>query len=81
MPRYLFHLFNGQQTVDGDGKVLPDLEAALAVAVEGARALMADGIQTKGQIDLSHWIEIEDENGSRTVLKFRDAVTIRSVAP
>jgi hypothetical protein len=38
---------------------------------------MADQPQTKGQIDLAHWIEIEDENGDMTVLSFGDAVTVR----
>ena len=81
MPRYRFHVFNDEQTMDGDGKDLPDLEAARAFAIEGARGIMADELQAKGRINLNHWIEIEDEDGDMTVVTFGDAVTVQSSGP
>lgn len=78
MPCYLFHVFNHDRTVDAQGKVLADLDAARAVAVEGARSIMADELRTEGRIDLSDWIEIEDENGDMTVVKFGDAVKVEA---
>jgi hypothetical protein len=81
LPRYRFHVFNDDHTIDGDGRVLPDLDAARAYAVEAARGIMAEELRTKGEIDLRHWIEIEDEKGDMTVVTFGDAVTIRSHDP
>lgn len=81
MPRYLFHVYNDDETTDCEGKELLNLRAARAVAVKGARAIMADEIQTIGLIDLNHWIEIEDEQGEMTVVTFRDAVTVRNLGP
>jgi hypothetical protein len=80
MPRYRFHIFNDIQTMDGDGKELPDLEAARVNAIQGARGIMADELQTKGHINLTHWIEIEDEHGDMTVVTFGDAVTVQHKA-
>lgn len=81
MPRYLFHVFNDDQTTDVEGQVLPDLDTARTMAVQAARAIMADELQTRGKIDLRHWIEIEDEAGNMTVVAFYEAVTIRPLAP
>lgn len=76
MPRYRFDVFNDDHTVDEIGKELPDLGAARAHAIEAARDIMSDELKTRGQINLSHWIEIEDERGDMHVVQFRDAVTI-----
>ena len=81
MPRYLFHVFNDQHSMDSEGKELFDLEAARANAIQGARGIMADELQTRGQINLSDWIEIEDEDGEMTVVPFADAVTIKTSRP
>lgn len=77
MPRYLFHVFNDDRTVDCEGKLLPDLASARESAKEGARSIMADELRTIGRINLSHWVEIEDENGDMTVVTFGEAVTVR----
>ena len=79
MPRYFFHVFNDQETTDFEGKELLDLEAARAVAIKGARGIMAHELETEGCINLNHWIEIEDERGEMTVLTFGDALTVRAV--
>lgn len=77
MPRYLFHVFNDDRTVDCEGKLLPDLASARENAKEAARSIMADELRTIGRINLSHWVEIEDENGDMTVVTFGEAVTVR----
>lgn len=79
MPTYRFHVFNDDHTIDPDGKVLADLELARAWAIKAAREIMADELQTQGEIDLNHWIEIEDENGEMTVVSFGHAVTVRQL--
>lgn len=76
MPVYRFHIFNDDHTLDGVGKDLPDLAAARAVAIMGARDIMATEIRTRGQIDLNHRIEIEDPEGVVTVVTFADAVRV-----
>lgn len=76
MPRYRFHVFNDDHTIDEDGKEFADIDAARAYAVDCARGIMADELKSLGVIDLRHWIEIEDEEGDMHVLTFADAVTV-----
>lgn len=76
MPRYRFHIFNDDHTIDQEGKDFLDLNAARGYAVSCARGIMGDELRTSGKIDLSNWIEIEDEEGDMHVLTFADAVTI-----
>lgn len=76
MPRYKFHIFDDDQTIDREGLVFPDISAARDHAIRGARGLMAEDIKTKGRIKLSHWIEIEDEESQMIVVPFGEAVTI-----
>ena len=77
MPRYRFHLYNDVHTVDHEGRDFADLGAARIEALANARELMASEIQTKGEISLSHWIELEDDSGELLVVPFGDAVTVR----
>lgn len=77
MPRFRFHLFNDIETIDREGREFPDLAAARADAIVNARALMAAGITSKGEINLSHRIELEGDDGDIETVKFGDAVTIR----
>ena len=81
LPWYRFHVFNDEHTIDCDGTELRDLDAARAFAIKGARGIMADELQTKGEINLSHWIEIEDENGDMTVVTFGEATKIKTAPP
>lgn len=76
MPRFHFHLYNDTETLDPDGRDFPDLDAARVEAIANARDLMAFEIRTKGEITLSHWIELETEDGDMHVVKFGDSVTI-----
>lgn len=80
MPHYRFHVFNDDHTIDRDGKMLQDLDAARGWAIKAARGIMADELKAKGHIDLNHWIEIEDENGDMTVVLFNEAVTVRAAS-
>jgi hypothetical protein len=76
MPRFRFHLYNDVETMDPDGRVFPDFDAAHGDAIQNARALMAADLTGKGEINLAHWIELEDEQGEIVIVTFRDAVTI-----
>lgn len=76
MPRYLFHLYDDEETLDAEGKLFPSLKAAQAEAVQSARSIMGSQLQSKGEITLSHWIEIETEEGEMHVVRFGDTVKI-----
>lgn len=77
MPRYFFHIYNDATSLDDEGQELPDLAAARAHAIQGARALMSDTLKD-GRIDLSHHIEIADERGELLLdVTFGEAVEVR----
>ena len=77
MPRFFFHLYNDVFAADEEGRELPDADAARAVAVAEAREMMADGV-LKGEITLSHRIEIADESGAVVgTVAYRDAVAVK----
>jgi hypothetical protein len=38
---------------------------------------MATDIRAKGIINLTHWIELEDDDGEVEVVSFGDAVTVK----
>ncbi len=77
MPRFYFHVCNGNGfTEDEDGRELPDLEAARAEAIRAARDIMASDVRS-GMLDLSSFIEIEDEGRQlRHTLGFEEAVEL-----
>lgn len=78
MPRFFFHVCNGAGFAeDEEGLSLPDVEAARAEALKSARALLADDMQQDGTLDLTSFIEVEDERRQHLFkLVFRDAVRI-----
>ena len=76
MPRYRFHLYNDIETQDLEGRLFPDLEAARSDAIRSARAVMASEMTSKGEITLSHWIEIETDEGDMHIVTFGDALEI-----
>lgn len=78
MPTFFFNVYDDLAATDEDGLELPDLDAAKAEAVRGARALACEQV-TRGRLNLSHRIEVTDEIG-RTVatVTFRDAVTVEA---
>lgn len=76
MPRFYMHICNGNGFVeDEEGVELADADAARERALEAARSVMADDLR-KGELDLSSFIEVEDE-GKRLLftLSFNEAVT------
>ena len=77
MPLYKFHVFNADQTLDEEGRDFPDLGAARAYALACARGMMAEEIKIRGEIDLAHRIEIEDEQREMHVVPFGEAVTVK----
>ena len=77
MPRYRFHIYNDEETLDETGRDFPDFAAARIDAIYSARDLMCAEIRSKGEINLSHWIELENDAGEIDVINFSDAVTIR----
>jgi len=76
MPRFFFNVYDERTTIDEVGQELPDLAAAREAAVEEARSILGDEA-LNGRIDLSHRIEVEDENRRPVLLlPFSAAVEI-----
>jgi len=76
MPRYYFHLYNGMTVMDGEGKMLPDLDAARANGIKEAREMMTETV-AEGRINFSHRIEIADHAGDvAATVQFGEAVRV-----
>ncbi len=77
MPRYFFHVCNGDGfTTDEEGLELPDVDAARATAVEGLRDIMASELKD-GLLKTASFIEIEDETHELLLtVPFSEAVTV-----
>ena len=76
MPRFFFNVYDERTTIDEVGQELPDLAAAREAAVEEARSILGDEARN-GRIDLSHRIEVEDEDRRPVLLlPFSAAVEI-----
>jgi len=77
MPRFFFHIRDGESVDDPDGMYLPDTRSARLEAVRSARDIMAEDVR-RGQLPLSAWIEVTDENGEAIfAVPFAEAVNIR----
>jgi hypothetical protein len=76
LPLYRFHLYNDTETLDHEGRTFADLDAACADAVQSARSIMGSELASRGEITLSHWIEVETEEGDIHIVTFGDSVTI-----
>ena len=79
MPTYYLHMCDGTGFIeDQEGTELPDDGAARQRAIDSARDIMA-GDMRRGELDLSSFIEVEDENRKLLfTLSFRDAVAIKN---
>ena len=76
MPRYFFHLFNGEVSRDDEGKELSDQSAAHEKALSYARDMAAVTVRD-GYLNLTHRIEVTDQDGDLVVnMPFGDAVRI-----
>lgn len=77
MNLYFFHLRDGEDVlIDGEGRQLPGIEAAIAAALYEARSILSvDALD--GAIDLSQRIEVVDEAGATVhTLVFSDALKL-----
>lgn len=76
MPRYFFHLRDGDQTDDEEGMDLPGVDAAREFAVDCARDIVSADIK-QGWLDLEHSIDVVDEYGAHVLtMPFRDAFAV-----
>lgn len=77
MPRYFLHLYNDVEARDEEGREFADLDDARAAAVRGARDVIAETVSRDGRLNLSHRIDVEDEDG-RVLLSvpFSEAVEV-----
>jgi len=77
MPRYYFHVFNDEVSIDEEGSVLPDLDSARETAMDGCRDLVCESVQ-KGHLNLDHRIDVANDKGEVLMrVTFRDAFTIQ----
>ena len=78
MTRYYFHLLNDVDARDAEGKELPDLDAAREYACRSIRFTAGEIIKERGDLVLSHRIQIEDAECSvLDTLYFRDVLNIQ----
>jgi hypothetical protein len=77
VPIYYMHVGSGLRFAeDHEGRDLPDDETAREEAVKGARDMMAGELH-QGQLDLSSFIEVEDETHKLLfTVTFAEAVKI-----
>jgi hypothetical protein len=73
---YYFNLHDDIVCVDDEGWELRDVAAARAEAIRAAREIICDQVR-EGRINLSHRIEVEDEDRRPVLtLPFRSVVEI-----
>ena len=76
MPRYFFHLHNDIDAFDEEGRDLPGLQDARAVAIQEARDMAAESVKL-GRLTLSHYVAVTDKSGTTVfTTSFREAVQI-----
>lgn len=76
MPRYFFHLHNGQVSRDEEGRELPGLAEARLEAIAAARELLCEDLRT-GRLFLSHHIDIHGAEGEELLrVRFDEAVSV-----
>ena len=78
MPRYFFHLKDHtEKLLDPQGRVIDSFEDVPRVALNEARAIVADEALS-GVINLNQRIEVEDQNGTIVhSLPFEEVVQIK----
>jgi hypothetical protein len=75
MPRYFFHVVDGEERLeDAEGVPLPDERAARKMAVHIAREIMAESLRNGEPID-GQVFEVADENGEVVIrMPFKSAI-------
>ena len=78
MPRYYFHIRDGELVCDEHGVIFASDEEARREAIRAARDIMAEQVR-QGTLSLSDRIEIADDSGKRIMMiPFAEAVRIKS---
>lgn len=79
MPRFFFHVCNGNGFVeDEEGRDLPGEAAARSAALDGARDIMAEEMRS-GQLNPASFIEVEDADRKHLfTLLFSEAYTVNA---
>jgi hypothetical protein len=82
MPRYFFHVCNGQGlTPDEEGIDLQDEAAARRMAMDSIRSIISEEAR-KGVLDLDGYIDVKDSSAEMlTRIAFPEAFTMRMPAP
>ena len=81
MPRFFFHIRDGESIDDPDGMYLPDSQTARLEALRSARDIMAEDVR-RGRLQLGSWIEVTDEQGEAIfAVPFAEAVEIEGSWP
>ena len=81
MPRYYFHLYEGDDHYDDEDGQEFDADDVMSRAVAAARSLMGDALQ-RGELNYGGRLCVEDERGEAVcVLTFNAAVTITAEPP
>ena len=76
MPRFFFHLFNDEDTLDREGMELSDEAAAHEQAIRAAKDMASQGV-ADGRLVLSNRIEVVNEAGEVVeTVHFRDVVHV-----
>jgi hypothetical protein len=77
VPRFYFHIFDDIVSMDECGQVADDLEAARAIALDGARELVCEQVH-RGYLNLENYIVLADEQGEELCrIEFREAFTVQ----
>jgi hypothetical protein len=76
MPRYYFHIFDGEDVIDEEGMDLPDDAAARLVAVNSVRDLAAAQVM-RGELDVEQFMSVTDVSGALIhTVDFSDAIQL-----
>ena len=76
MPRFFFHLRDGETVDDQDGMYFPDARSAHREAIRNARDIMAEDVR-QGRLCLSFRIEVTGQGGDPVfAVPFRDVIRI-----
>jgi hypothetical protein len=76
MPLYFFHIKEENGLLyDPEGSYLPDIEAARAEAIEGARQLISAAVLNGEPMGLGREMQVHDENGRPLLsVRFSDVI-------
>lgn len=77
MPRFFFHISNGNgNTPDEEGLELADQAAAVVIAIDSIRSMVAEEAR-QGRVDLRGHIELRDDDDNvLLVVPFDDAIEV-----